>query len=226
MMPPTKAVTVKKDLEGVLMSLIERGLADDQNFPVLKRTSRDVWAVTFDGAEHVSIAMGDVDYATVYKELSEKRSYTAKMIDGGLLQLMYRFEGECLAQHRLAYYPSPDLRPFQEDPEPYLRDELFLEIVSRRIVAFPLRFDFDEAAANDVVHPTCHLTLGGAKGCRIPVSAPLTPRWFTDFILRSFYLAHKYDFISKLPSHRLHFNPTITANERRLVHMIVPMEAC
>ena len=25
MMPPTKAVTVKKDLEGVLMSLIERG---------------------------------------------------------------------------------------------------------------------------------------------------------------------------------------------------------
>lgn len=226
MKPPKKAVTIKRDLEGLLTSLIECGIADDQNFPVLRPASNIVWEVTFAGAEHVSIAMGDIDYATIYKELSEKRSYTAKLIDGGLLQLMYRFEGERLVRHRLAYYPSPELRPFQEDPELYLHDELFLDIVSRRIVPFPLRFDFDETAARDVVHPMCHLTLGDVKGCRIPVSAPLTPRWFVDFVLRNFYLTDKYDFVSKLPNHRLYFDSTITANESRLIHIVIPMEAC
>jgi len=224
--PPRTADIIKLDLERLLQLLIELGIADDQNFPVLRPASNNVWEVTFAGAEHVSIALGDIDYATIYKELSEKRSYTAKLIDGGLLQLMYRFEGECLVQHRLAYYPSPELRPFQEDPELYLHDELFLDIVSRRIVPFPLRFDFDETAARDVVHPMCHLTLGDVKGCRIPVSAPLTPRWFVEFVLRNFYQTDEHDFVSALPNHQLHFSSTITANERRLIHMVVPEEAC
>ena len=222
MKPSKKVMTIKSDLEELLASLIECGIADDQNFPVLFSVSNDVWEVIFTGAEYVSIAMGDIDYATIYVELSEKRSYTVKLIDGGLLQLMYRFEGERLIRHRLAYYPSPELRPFREDPELYLHDELFLDIVSRRIVPFPLRFDFNETDARDVVHPMCHLTLGDVKGCRIPVSAPLTPRWFVDFILRNFYLTDKYDFVSKLPSHRLYFDSTITANESRLIHMVVP----
>ncbi|PTQ55809.1 MAG: hypothetical protein BSOLF_1443 [Candidatus Carbobacillus altaicus] len=222
MKPPKKAETIKHDLEGLLTSMIERGIADDQNFPVLRFASNNVWEVTFAGAEHVSIAMGNIDYETLYKELSEKRSYTAKLIDGGLLQLMYRFEGERLLQNRLAYYPSPELRPFQEEPESYLYDELFLDIVSRRIVPFPLRFDFDETAARDVVHPMSHLTLGDVKGCRIPVSAPLTPRWFVDFVLRNFYLTDRYDFVSKLPNHRMYFDSTITVNERRLIHIVIP----
>lgn len=224
MRPPKKAETIKRDLEGLITSLIERGIANDQNFPKLHAASNNVWEVTFAGTEHVSIALGDIDYATIYKELLEKRSYTVKLIDGGLLQLMYRFKGDHLLQHRLAYYPSPELRPFQEEPELYLHDELFLDIVSRRIIPFPLRFDFDETVARDVVHPKCHLTLGDVKGCRIPVSAPLTPRWFVDFVLRNFYQTDKYDFVSKLPNHRLYFDSTITANERRLIHMVVPIK--
>ena len=136
-------------MDAVLSSLIEHGIADDQNFPFLRQLSADSWELSFDGAEHVSIAMGEIDYSDIHQELSMKRSYNVKLIDGGLLQMMYRFQGDRLVQHRLAYYPSPILRLFQEDPEAYLRDELFLDIVSRRIVPFPLRFDFDEGAAQE-----------------------------------------------------------------------------
>lgn len=222
MTPPRNPRTVKNDVEGLLASLIERGIADDQNFPILRQVSAEGWEVSFQGAEHVAIAMGDIDYGDIHRELFDKRSYNVKLIDGGLLQMMYRFEGDKLVQHRLAYYPSPSLRPFQEDPEAYLRDELFLDIVSRRIVPFPLRFDFDETTARDVSHPRCHLTLGDVKGCRMPVSSPLTPRWFIEFVLRSFYQTDEHDFVGRLPNHRLSFAATITDNECRLIHMVVP----
>ncbi|WP_223270570.1 DUF2290 domain-containing protein [Ralstonia pseudosolanacearum] len=211
-------------MDAVLGVLIERGIADDQNFPMLRQLSATDWEVSFDGAEHVSIAMGEIDYTTIHAELSQKRSYNVKLIDGGLLQMMYRFADDRLIKHRLAYYPSPSLRPFQEDPEAYLRDDLFLDIVSRRIVPFPLRFDFDIHAAQDVAHPFSHLTLGDVQGCRIPVSGGLTPRWFTEFILRNFYQTNAHDFVGGLPAHRLAFEPTITDNERRLMHVVVPAQ--
>jgi hypothetical protein len=219
---PRTPRTVKDDLTAILGMLIERGIADDQNFPVLRQVSGTLWEVSFEGAEHVSFAMGEIDYRDVHKELSEKRSYNVRLIDGGLMQLMYRFEGESLVKHRLAYYPSPSLRSFREDPEAYLRDELFIEIVSRHIVAFPLRFDFDAQSAADVAHPYSHLTLGDVQGCRIPVTGGLTPRWFTEFILRNFYQTAKHDFLGGLPAHRAGFESTITDNERQLMHVVVP----
>ncbi len=160
MTPPRSPRSVKEDVDAVLGVLIERGIADDQNFPMLRQLSATDWEVSFDGAEHVSIAMGEIDYTTIHAELSQKRSYNVKLIDGGLLQMMYRFADDRLIKHRLAYYPSPSLRPFQEDPEAYLRDDLFLDIVSRRIVPFPLRFDFDIHAAQDVAHPVFSPHLG------------------------------------------------------------------
>jgi len=220
--PPRQLLGVKCDMDDLLLSLIEKGLADDQNSNVLRQLSGRKWEVSFGGAEHVKIAMDDIDYADIYRELSNKRSYNAKLIDGGLLQMMYCFEETDLVKHRLSYYPSPNLRPFQEDPEAYLRDELFQDIVSRRIVPFPMRFDFDKAAAQDVDHPHCHLTLGDIKGCRIPVSAPLTPRWFIEFILRNFYQTNEHDFVCWLPNHRLSFADTITHDECRLIHIVVP----
>jgi hypothetical protein len=92
-------------------------------------------------------------------------------------------------------------------------------------VPFPLRFDFDVTAAVDVIHPHCHLTLGDVEGCRIPVSAPLTPRWFVEFIMRNFYQTDKYDFVTGLPIHLFHFEPTITAKENSLIHVFVPGKA-
>ena len=73
--------------------------------------------VTFKGSEHISIALGDIEYAEIYNELAEKRSYNMKLVDGALVQLMYRVKSNRLIQHRLSFYPSPNLLPFQDDPE-------------------------------------------------------------------------------------------------------------
>jgi hypothetical protein len=219
-LPPN---SIKEDIDGLISELIGKGICDDSNFTAIRQTGNK-YDVTFSGSEHVSIALGDIEYGEIYSELADKRSYNMKLVDGALLQLMYRIEGGQLLQHRLAFYPSPNLLSFQDDPDAYMRDELFIEIVQRRIVPFPLRFDFDarEGVHVDVVHPKSHLTLGDVKGCRIPVSAPLTPRWFIEFILRNFYQTETHDFVSSLPLHKIHFPATITGNEMGLMHMVIP----
>ncbi len=222
------AVVVKEDLDRLIGALIETGLCEDQNFPSIRQLGSN-WEVTFSGAEHVSIGMGDTEYENVYRELAERRSYNMRLADGGLLQLMYRFDANHLLQHRLAFYPSPSLRPFPEEPDAYMYDELFIDIIRRHIVPFPLRFDFDdrEEIHVDITHPKSHLTLGDIRGCRIPVAGPLTPRWFIEFIVRNFYQDEQYNFAARLPIHRTRFRSSITERERGLIHVQVPslMEA-
>ena len=224
-MTPTPK-SIKNDIDELIYRLIGNGVCNDQNFSIIRSSGRTT-DITFKGSEHVSLALDDIEYAGIYRELASKRSYNMRLIDGALLQMMYRLDGTVLLRHRLAFYPSPDLLPFQDDPDPYMRDELFIEIVRRRIIPFPLRFDFDgrKGVHVNVVHPMSHLTLGDVKGCRIPVSAPLSPRCFIEFILRNFYQTENYDFISDLPKHKIRFPKTITANEANLIHIVIPYKA-
>lgn len=214
---------IKEDIDGLISELIGKGICDDSNFSA-SRSYGKMGEVTFSNSQNISIALGDIEYSTIYNELLNNRSYNMKLIDGALLQMMYRIEDNKLRQHRLAFYPSPSLLSFQDDPVAYMRDELFIEITQRKIVPFPLRFDFDtrEDVYIDVTHPKSHLTLGDVKGCRIPVSAPLTPRWFVEFILRNFYQTEKHDFISDLPRHKIKFSMSITENEMKLMHVVIP----
>ncbi|WP_200906723.1 DUF2290 domain-containing protein [Cobetia sp. UCD-24C] len=216
-------VELKKEVDQLISCLIESALCDDSNFTSLREAGGSS-EVTFLGAEYISIALGESPYCDIYNELAENRSYNVKFIDGALLQMMYRLEGGGLVQHRLAFYPSPHLSSFQKDGDDYMRDEIFIDIIERNIVPFPLRFDFDarEGIYSDIVHPKSHLTLGDVKGCRIPVSAPLTPRWFLELIIRNFYQSDKYEFLSTLPRHKIKFPTSITNNELKLMHMVVP----
>lgn len=220
---PLAPASVKDDIDGLISELIGQGICDDFNFSAIKSYG-SLSEVTYSGSEHISIALDDIEYLDIYTELAEKRSFNMKLVDGALLQMMYRVKNNDLQQHRLAFYPSPSLLPFPDDPDAYMRDDLFIEIVQRRIVPFPLRFDFDsrEGVHVDVIHPKSHLTLGDVKGCRIPVSAPLSPRWFVEFILRNFYQTAEFDFISKLPKHKIQFSSSITENEATHMHMVIP----
>ncbi len=147
-----------------------------------------------------------------------------KLIDGSLVQMMYSLEGSELRQHRLAFYPAPHLSPFSDDSESYLDDELYLDIIKRQIIPFPLRYDFDcrDGVYTDIVHPKCHLTLGDVKDCRIPVSSPVSPRFFIEFLLRNFYEVQGYSFVDGLPPHKIKFQKTITTNETKLIHIVIP----
>lgn len=117
--------SIKEDIDGLISELIGKGVCDDSNFSAIRSSGSKV-DVTFSGSEHVSIALGDIEYTEIYRELADKRSYNMRLVDGALLQMMYRIEGDELLQHRLAFYPSPSLLPFQDDPDAYMRDELFI----------------------------------------------------------------------------------------------------
>ncbi|MFE8035270.1 DUF2290 domain-containing protein [Thiohalocapsa marina] len=207
-------------------ALIELGICDDQNSAFYRETTKDQSEVTFAGTWALNVALKDWDYDDVHSRLLEARAYNMKLLDGALIQMMYDFHGETLLRHRLAFFPSPSLKPFQEEPELYMQDAMFLEIVARRIVPFPIRFDFDgrEAVYEPVSHPKSHLTLGQYENCRIPVTAPVSPYWFLDFLLRNFYNTAFSQIADKLPAEQEAFNETIFPEERRIVHLCVPTE--
>ena len=88
----------------------------------------------------------------MYQAALEKKIYNIKMIDGALLTLLYRFSNDRIVAHRLSYFPAPDLIAFQNEPELYAEDELYVDILDRRIVTVPIRFDFDD---DDAVRCPC-----------------------------------------------------------------------
>ena len=180
---------IKKQVDEIVGYLVEVGLAGDQNFAFRREVAGGCVEVTFPQAEHVSIALKDRAYSEIYEHLVQERAYNAKMPDGALVQMMYVFVGEMLQRHRLAFFPAPHLEEFQNNPEIYLEDEIYADVVARNIVPFPLRFDYDarDGIHQELVHPKAHLTLGQYENCRIPMTAPMTPFWFIDFILRNFY---------------------------------------
>ena len=169
-----------------------------------------------------SIALRDIAYEDVYKELDSTEAYHAKLVDGGLLQLQYTFRGTVLSKQRLAYFPSPILPTIEDVPELYEEDELYGDILSRQLVRFPVRFDYAPDDRVDVLHPAAHLTLGQYASCRIPVVGPLGPMTFGMFIVRNFYFRayrkHKNNFDRK-PS-AIDPVETISANERLLSHFV------
>lgn len=168
--------------------------------------------------------MKRVAYASVYDEFVRNRAFSAKLLDGALLQMAYAFDGNDLAKHRLAFLASPHLTRFDEDRVRYLDDERFAHIVGRDVDPISIRFDYDHSDSRHkpVWHPKSHLTIGGYEHCRVPVSSPLAPLDFVGFVLRSFYSTASEDFASGLPRSRAAFRRSISAKEEVVLHVVVP----
>ncbi len=142
------------------------------------------------------------------------------MLDGAIVQLQYTIIGNVIERHRLAFFPSPDLSEYQNNPDLYDTDEIYADVIMRNIVSSPIRFDFDRAAFVDDEHPMSHLTIGQYKNCRIPVGGPLSPYLFLHFILRAFYntaLRKCSETISKFKYSLPH---TITLKEQEHLHLL------
>lgn len=204
--------------------LVVKGFVDDQNYPVRRTLSATVTQVQFDRALPMSAMLKEKRYEELYAEQRVARSYNFRMLDGALAQMTYEFDSDRLVRSRLAFLPSPDLTEFQNDPELYLEDALFAEVVDRRVVTVPIRFDFDDrpGAASNMNHPRAHVTLGQYKNCRIATTAPLTPGIFVGFILRSFYNTAINQISGTAPCVAHRFEATITSDEAKLPHVAVP----
>jgi hypothetical protein len=205
----------------IVSKLIEVGLSDDQTFPALSTGPGQIVELTIPGSHDFSIALKNISYRDIYETLDANRSYNIRMVDGGLIQMLYRFKNEQLVSHRLCYFPSPDFEAFQNDPEIYIQDPIFGDVLSKNIVPFPVRFDFNEDINLhiEIDHAKSHMTLGQYQNCRIPVSSPLTPHCFVSFILDSFYKCAT-KLVSPMPNTpNITFISTLTIPEQKVTHL-------
>lgn len=217
----------------ITSNLIELGLCMDQNFPSIKNLSSSIKEVNIGVAEsshNSSIFLKNISYSDMYYELCRLRMFNIKMIDGVLIQMQYRFSGDSIERHRLAFFPSPNLDTFQNEPDLYLEDEIYSDILDTRIVTVPLRFDFDDSkdqngnrVAIPVLHPISHLTIGQYKNCRIPVSSAITPYQFIEFIIRNFYNTAFERYSDKLIGDKSCFDVCIHTDEKKIFNVCSPL---
>jgi hypothetical protein len=218
-MTPKQAL---KQLQDLTESLVELSLSNEQNFPTTRGDPAIDFEISVSNSAGLTTALKNIPYADIYVELERARCYNFKMLDGGLLSLRYRFSKGEVKEHNLAYYPAPDFYQFQNEPEIYLEDDVYADVVARNIVAVPVRFDFssDQTKYVDIHHPYSHLTLGQYTNCRIPVCSPVGPLDFGGFILRSFYNTAFRKYSEKLPASNVKFGKTISANEQKVLHFV------
>ena len=206
-----------------MVCLAKVGLSDDQQDPILRRRREAFTEITFDNAELVSRAMKGIPYADVYEEFVRHRAFSIKLLDGALVQMAYAFRDDTLVRHRLAYLASPHHVPFLEDPTGYLNEEEHV-FAPAKIDPMNARFDYDgdPNRHRDVWHPKSHLTIGQYQHCRVPVSSPLTPVQFMEFVLRHFYCTEAKDYVTDLPRSSAFFPTSISPEERSVIHVTVP----
>lgn len=211
-----------KQINELTLTLVGLSLSNEQNFPTTLGKPKGAFEISVSTAAGMSVALKNVSYRDIYSELEKARCFNVKLLDGALVSLRYRFQAGAICEHSLAYFPSPDLEHFQNEPEIYLEDEIYADVVAKNLVPFPIRFDFSDDAEKfvDVHHPYSHLTLGQYKNCRIPVCSPLGPIAFGGFILRNFYNTAFRKFSVEFPTSTLGFANTITANERKIPHIV------
>lgn len=222
----TSPEQIRQQMATLTADLIGMSLCDRQNFPAIRDLGQGVREVDIGNRANVSYALKNVPYHEIYKELERTQSYNFKMLDGALIHMMYRFLNDQVNAHRLAFFPSPHLEEFQNNPDVYLEEEIYAEVIMKNIVPFPLRFDFDcrEDVAVEIDHPQSHLTLGQYQNCRIPVSAPLTPYHFVSFILRNFYNTAYRKYCHQLTNFNHCFDISITDQERDLLYVQIPIQ--
>ena len=215
---------IRNQINEIVRYLVEVGLADDQNFAFQRAARFGIMETTFQHANQVSLALRDHTYSEIYQNLAQERAYNVKLPDGAMVQMMYVFSYGTLERHRLAFFPSPFLEEFQNNPDVYLDDEVYADVVAKNIVSFPIRFDYDARSTlhQELVHPKSHMTLGQYENCRVPVTAPMTPIRFIDFILRNFYHTAFVRYADQLPLAVGAFPDSILPSERNVVHVVVP----
>ena len=184
-------------------------------FPVRRDRGNNIVLLQSDYWDSAPRMQRKVPYSELYAELIEAEAYDmVRFLDGALVQLRYEFaaDTDILRRSRVAFLPSPDLIPYQEQLDLYLMDEIYGDVVDRRVVARPLRFDFDsrQQVAKDLHHPVSHLTIGQYPYCRLAATGAITPYYFVELILRAFYRTDDFIHVGELPGPRALMPKTIS----------------
>lgn len=149
------------EVRKVTQELIRCGLAEEYNFPIIKKTD-----IVWENYNDISLYLKNMEYTIIYSEIEKNHNFNIKLPDGGMLQLMYRFDGQgaMLQSHRLAFYPSPSYEIYQNDADLYDADYIYGDILNKNVLPVIIRADYNNAEVNsETHHPYSHITLGGYK---------------------------------------------------------------
>lgn len=220
-MTPREIVRQARDLT---TELIATNLSVAQNFPALTRLPGGIEEVAFSADSPSELILKGVPYPAIYEELDRKKLYNFKLIDGALVQLLYRFKQRKLIAHRVGFFPAPHFSAYDDDPELYEEDDLYADIIEEGLVRFPVRFDYnaDDGVHKEITHPKAHLTLGQYPNCRIPVSSPVSPRLFISFVLRNFYFSAWEKVGAHIDLKCDGLPESITVKERKTTYLAIP----
>ena len=204
-----------KEINDIITLLITTGICDEFNYPSEYKEG-EITKISWSNCHDLSKALKNVEYDEIYSELLNNKQYNIKLADGMLVQMLYSIEDNKIISHRLAVFPSRDLESYQNQPELYQNDYIYADVLSKNIVTFPIRFDFER---RDIPkHPKSHLSLGQYKNCRIPVFGPIMPKTFIVFILKNFYNSFYEDRIGNLLDSSYRIEYTIKADETKHLH--------
>jgi hypothetical protein len=163
-------------------------LQTSQNFPQYEGTHRE--SIVWEQYQNLAFQHKNEPYEDVFNKTNNAKDYNFKMFDGSLIQMKYGFNRNTLTKHTLSYLPNPNIEGFKDefnyDERFFSSTKLFTDMIDRKIVVFPMRFDYSEVFT-DCEHPRTHATFGNYEACRIPMYSPISPNRFILFILRSFY---------------------------------------
>lgn len=84
-----KREKVFEEVRKATQELIRCGLAEEYNLPIM-RNNEIVWGNYTD----ISLYLKNMEYKDIYGEIERSRNFNVKLPDGGILQLMYRFDGD------------------------------------------------------------------------------------------------------------------------------------
>jgi hypothetical protein len=210
---------VRSDVHRLTVKLIELGLTNRQNYPKIAQLPEQVKEVGFDNDSALGIGLQNRPYNEIYEDYLKANCFNFEFLDGGLIQLHYRYVRNRLTKHRLAYFPSPHLEEYQNSPEIYETDHMYADVIAKQILPVPLRLDFDPENREDIHHPSCHFTLGQYENCRIPVLSPVSPSRFLKFVLQSFYNTGSREFANTFATKDFANHDCITAVEQAVVHL-------
>jgi len=214
--------SVRAQLKALYIRMILTGLSVKQHVPTEHLLAAG--SISIGDLAISSMTLRNIPYDEIYNELDSNDAYHIKLPDGALVIFQYVFDANGNpVKHRLAFFPSSVLPTLEESPSLYEQDELYADILMRRIVRFPIRFDYDPSSHEEVTHPISHMTLGQFGDCRIPVVSPVMPNTFLKFLLRNFYWRSYRRNMNVFERKMIAGRPSesITDAERRISHFVM-----
>ncbi|MCR4575076.1 MAG: DUF2290 domain-containing protein [Lentisphaeria bacterium] len=220
----TSIENIDSFIKNILTELMNKSLCIDQNLPSKRNIESEI---IIDSGKHENddfrtsyLMKNNVKYEDIYNYCLKHRHFICQMFDGSLIQIMYVIKNKNIAKHSLSYFPNPDALNFITENKDIINDDYCEDINVNNIVRFPLRFDYNTTVTNS--EPYSHLTLGSYKNCRIPVSSPLLPRHFFDFIFKFFYNVAYCKSGINITKNEICLPYTLTEDQKQDFHIFIP----